>query len=179
MFSLLGYCGADIKSLCAEAALCALRRRYPQLYKSSEKLQLDVASIKITAKDFVMAMQKTVPASQRAVASPGRALSSVSKPLLENTLARILQALQRVFPHAEFALQKDQQPGITITFTTLKFCQSKKFSFVQSTYTNLLAIMTAEFQNMHVHAFISGTWWIGFSLDSKVKCWMGAVNDSQ
>ncbi|XP_072708035.1 ATPase family AAA domain-containing protein 2 isoform X2 [Ciconia boyciana] len=105
----VGYCGADIKSLCAEAALCALRRRYPQIYKSSEKLQLDIASIKITAKDFVMAMQKTVPASQRAVASPGRALSPVSKPLLENTLARILQALQRVFPHAELALKKDQQ----------------------------------------------------------------------
>ncbi|XP_009879302.1 PREDICTED: ATPase family AAA domain-containing protein 2 [Charadrius vociferus] len=105
----VGYCGADIKSLCAEAALCALRRRYPQIYNSSEKLQLDVASIKITAKDFVMAMQKTVPASQRAVASPGRALSSISKPLLENTLARILQALQRVFPHTELALKKDQQ----------------------------------------------------------------------
>ncbi|NXN29596.1 ATAD2 protein, partial [Nycticryphes semicollaris] len=105
----VGYCGADIKSLCAEAALCALRRRYPQIYRSSEKLQLDIASIKITAKDFVMAMQKTVPASHRAVASPGRALSSVSKPLLENTLARILQALQRVFPHAELALKKDQQ----------------------------------------------------------------------
>ncbi|NXW07635.1 ATAD2 protein, partial [Fregetta grallaria] len=105
----VGYCGADIKSLCAEAALCALRRRYPQIYKSSEKLQLDIASIKITAKDFIMAMQKTVPASQRAVASPGRALSPISKPLLENTLARILQALQRVFPHAALALKKDQQ----------------------------------------------------------------------
>ncbi|NXK28427.1 ATAD2 protein, partial [Arenaria interpres] len=105
----VGYCGADIKSLCAEAALCALRRRYPQIYKSSEKLQLDIASIKITAKDFVMAMQKTVPASQRAVASPGQALSSISKPLLENTLARILQAVQRVFPHVELAQKKDQQ----------------------------------------------------------------------
>uniref|UniRef100_A0A672U2K1 ATPase family AAA domain-containing protein 2 n=1 Tax=Strigops habroptila TaxID=2489341 RepID=A0A672U2K1_STRHB len=96
-----GYCGADIKSLCAEAALCALRHRYPQIYKSSEKLQLDIASIKITAKDFVVAMQKIVPASQRAVASPGRALSPIAKPLFENKLARILQALQRVFPHAE------------------------------------------------------------------------------
>ncbi|XP_010284575.1 PREDICTED: ATPase family AAA domain-containing protein 2 [Phaethon lepturus] len=104
----IGYCGADIKSLCAEAALCALHRRYPQIYKSNEKLQLDVASIKITAKDFVMAMQKTVPASQRTVASPGRALSPISKPLLENTLARILRALQRVFPHTELALNNDQ-----------------------------------------------------------------------
>ncbi|XP_014820790.1 PREDICTED: ATPase family AAA domain-containing protein 2 isoform X2 [Calidris pugnax] len=105
----VGYCGADIKSLCAEAALCALRRRYPQIYESSEKLQLDIASIKITAKDFVMAMQKTVPASQRAVASPGQALSSISKPLLENILARILEAVQRVFPHVELALKKDQR----------------------------------------------------------------------
>ncbi|NXF02504.1 ATAD2 protein, partial [Smithornis capensis] len=115
----VGYCGADIKALCAEAALCALRRRYPQIYERSEKLQLDVTSIKITAKDFVMAMQKTVPASQRAVASPGRALSPVLKPLLENTLERILQALQRVFPHAELALKKDQQQGIAITSTSL------------------------------------------------------------
>ncbi|NWH30949.1 ATAD2 protein, partial [Chloropsis hardwickii] len=113
----VGYCGADIKALCAEAALCALRRRYPQIYERSEKLQLDIASIKITAKDFVMAMQKTVPASQRAVASPGRALSPILKPLLENTLERILQALQRVFPHAELALKKDQQQGITTTST--------------------------------------------------------------
>ncbi|NWQ93741.1 ATAD2 protein, partial [Burhinus bistriatus] len=107
----VGYCGADIKSLCAEAGLCALRRRYPQIYDNSEKLQLDVASIKITSKDFVMAMQKTVPASQRAVASPGRALPSISKPLLENTLARTLRALQAVFPHVELALKKDQQQG--------------------------------------------------------------------
>ncbi|XP_033920398.1 ATPase family AAA domain-containing protein 2 isoform X2 [Melopsittacus undulatus] len=107
-----GYCGADIKSLCAEAALCALRRRYPQIYKSSEKLQLDIASIKLTARDFVTAMQKIVPASQRAVASPGRALSPIAKPLFENTLARILQALQRVFPHAELALKDRQQDSL-------------------------------------------------------------------
>ncbi|NXJ18397.1 ATAD2 protein, partial [Dicrurus megarhynchus] len=115
----VGYCGADIKALCAEAALCALRRRYPQIYERSEKLQLDIASIKITAKDFVMAMQKTVPASQRAVASPGRALSPILKPLLENTLERILQALQRVFPHAELALKKDQHQGKSTKLSSL------------------------------------------------------------
>nr|XP_028592039.1 ATPase family AAA domain-containing protein 2 isoform X1 [Podarcis muralis] len=99
----VGYCGADIKSICAEAALCALRRRYPQIYTSSVKLQLDISSINITAKDFVVAMQKTIPASQRAVTSPGQALSNISKPLLENTLQRILEVLQNVFPHAELA----------------------------------------------------------------------------
>ncbi|XP_048796781.1 ATPase family AAA domain-containing protein 2-like isoform X2 [Lagopus muta] len=107
----VGYCGADIKSLCAEAALCALRRRYPQIYSSSEKLQLDINSVKINAEDFVMAMEKIIPASRRAVPSPGQALSPIMAPLLGNTLSRILQALQRVFPHAELALKKDQQQG--------------------------------------------------------------------
>uniref|UniRef100_A0A663N7V1 ATPase family AAA domain containing 2 n=1 Tax=Athene cunicularia TaxID=194338 RepID=A0A663N7V1_ATHCN len=120
----VGYCGADIKSLCAETALCALRRCYPQIYKSDEKLQLDINSIKITAKDFVVAMQKIVPSSQRAVTSPGQPLPSISKPLLENTLAEILQALQKVFPHAEIALKKNQQQGIART-STLIFCQGK------------------------------------------------------
>ncbi|XP_074751337.1 ATPase family AAA domain-containing protein 2-like [Athene noctua] len=105
----VGYCGADIKSLCAETALCALRRCYPQIYKSDEKLQLDINSIKITAKDFVVAMKKIVPSSQRAVTSPGQPLPPISKPLLENTLAEILQALQKVFPHAETALKENQQ----------------------------------------------------------------------
>ncbi|NWV61547.1 ATAD2 protein, partial [Malurus elegans] len=113
----VGYCGADIKALCAETGLCALRHRYPQLYESRERLQINMDSIKIKANDFSMAMQKTVPASQRAAPSPGRALSAISKPLLENSLERILQTLQRVFPHAELALKKDQQQGITSTST--------------------------------------------------------------
>ncbi|NWQ68421.1 ATAD2 protein, partial [Neopipo cinnamomea] len=118
----VGYCGADINALCVEAGLCALRRRYPQIHESDKRLKIDATSIKVTAKDFAMAMQKIVPASQRAGASPGRALPPISKPLLENTLERILQALQRAFPHAELALKKDQ--GITITSTFSKLLLS-------------------------------------------------------
>ncbi|XP_048363965.1 ATPase family AAA domain-containing protein 2 isoform X2 [Sphaerodactylus townsendi] len=106
----VGYCGADIKSICTEAALCALRRRYPQIYTSSAKLQLNISSINITAKDFVVAMQKIIPASQRAVSSPGQALSTIAKPLLENTLKKILETLQRVFPHAELAQKSRGKP---------------------------------------------------------------------
>ncbi|NWX37787.1 ATAD2 protein, partial [Notiomystis cincta] len=113
----VGYCGADIKALCAETGLCALRHHYPQLYESSQRLQINMDSIKIKANYFSMAMQKTLPASRRVVPSPGRALSAISKPLLENTLERILQTLQRVFPHAELALKKDHQQGITSTST--------------------------------------------------------------
>ncbi|NXD60900.1 ATAD2 protein, partial [Corvus moneduloides] len=118
----VGFGGADIKALCVEAGLCALRRRYPQIHESDKRLKIDARSIKVTAKDFAMAMQKIVPASQRAGASPGRALPPISKPLLENTLERILQALQRAFPHAKLALKKNQ--GITIIPTFNKFLLS-------------------------------------------------------
>ncbi|NXK57700.1 ATAD2 protein, partial [Sylvietta virens] len=118
----VGFCGADIKALCVEAGLCALRRRYPQIHESDKRLKIDARSIKVTAKDFAMAMQKIVPASQRAGVSPGRALPPISKPLWENTLERILQVLQRAFPHARLALKKNQ--GITITSNYNKFLLS-------------------------------------------------------
>uniref|UniRef100_A0A8C0K0N5 ATPase family AAA domain-containing protein 2 n=1 Tax=Canis lupus dingo TaxID=286419 RepID=A0A8C0K0N5_CANLU len=108
----VGYCGADIKSICSEAALCALRRRYPQIYTTSEKLQLDLSSINISAKDFEVAMQKMIPAAQRAVTSPGQALSTVVKPLLQSTVHKILEALQRVFPHAEIRTNKALDSGM-------------------------------------------------------------------
>ncbi|XP_053315684.1 ATPase family AAA domain-containing protein 2B isoform X2 [Spea bombifrons] len=99
----VGYCGADIKALCTEAALTALRRRYPQIYASSHKLQLDISSVVLGALDFYHAMKNIVPASQRAVISPGHALSSIIRPLLERTFTNVLGVLHKVFPRAEFS----------------------------------------------------------------------------
>lgn len=42
-----GYCGADIKALCSEAALVALRRSFPQIYASKEKLQLNIDAVQV------------------------------------------------------------------------------------------------------------------------------------
>ncbi|XP_078130289.1 ATPase family AAA domain-containing protein 2B isoform X1 [Sander vitreus] len=97
----VGYCGADIKALCTETALAALRRRYPQIYGSSVKLKLDVGSIVLGPGDFSKAMRTIVPASQRALAPPGRALSPTLRPLLASSFSLLLKALLRVFPHAQ------------------------------------------------------------------------------
>lgn len=102
----VGYCGADIKAVCSESALCALRRRYPQIYSSSQKLVLDVDSIAITSKDFMSAMSKMVPASQRAVVSPAKALIPAIRPLLSAALQNILNTVSRLFPHAEQGLKR-------------------------------------------------------------------------
>ncbi|KAK7158169.1 hypothetical protein R3I93_009389 [Phoxinus phoxinus] len=108
----VGYCGADIKAVCAEAALCALRRCYPQIYASSQKLLLDVESISVSGRDFLSAMSKIVPASQRAVASPAKALTSVIEPLLSSTLNNAMEMLQKLFPHVEQGLKKKRDAGV-------------------------------------------------------------------
>uniref|UniRef100_A0AAY4AWS7 ATPase family AAA domain-containing protein 2 n=1 Tax=Denticeps clupeoides TaxID=299321 RepID=A0AAY4AWS7_9TELE len=97
----VGYCGADIKALCTEAALAALRRRYPQIYGASQRYKLDVGSIVLGPQDFERALRSIVPAAQRALAPPGRALPALLQPLLEATLAQVLHSVLRVFPHAE------------------------------------------------------------------------------
>uniref|UniRef100_A0A673A0J8 ATPase family AAA domain-containing protein 2 n=1 Tax=Sphaeramia orbicularis TaxID=375764 RepID=A0A673A0J8_9TELE len=113
----VGYCGADIKAVCSEAALCALRRRYPQIYSSSQKLVLDVNSIAISNRDFMAAMSKMVPAAQRAVVSPAKALIPVVRPLLSAALQDILQTVQKVFPHAEQGLKRKREPDAPVSLS--------------------------------------------------------------
>ncbi|KAM4771593.1 ATPase family AAA domain-containing protein 2B [Rhinophrynus dorsalis] len=110
----VGYCGADIKALCTEAALIALRRRYPQIYASSQKLQLDISSVVLGAQDFYHAMKNIVPASQRAVMSPAHALSPVIRPLLQRTFSSILCVLHKVFPHAEFSKDNKKEDAASL-----------------------------------------------------------------
>ncbi|XP_037831827.1 ATPase family AAA domain-containing protein 2 isoform X2 [Kryptolebias marmoratus] len=109
----VGYCGADIKAVCTEAALCALRRRYPQIYGTSQKLLLDVSSISVSSCDFVTAIRKMKPASQRSTACPAKPLSPVVQPLLGAALRHILEVLQRLFPHAEQGMKRKREPDLT------------------------------------------------------------------
>ena len=85
----VGYCGADIKALCAESTIIALKRRYPQIYKSRNKLLLNIDEINITLKDFNRAIKKIVPAAQRSVKSNSRPLCFTVKPLLNLSLIHI------------------------------------------------------------------------------------------
>ena len=93
----IGYCGADLKGLCCEAALNALRRRYPQVYKTNAKLALDFDSIIITYQDFNKAMKSIVPSTHRVRDQFTSPLPLHIKPLLNAPFVRILQDLERVF----------------------------------------------------------------------------------
>lgn len=94
----VGYCGADIKALCTETALFALRRRYPQIYETNKKLVLDMNEIKVAAVDFKNAMKTITPASHRSSLSPGRSLNESLKPLLQTCIDNGLAVLNKIFP---------------------------------------------------------------------------------
>uniref|UniRef100_A0A671P2N4 ATPase family AAA domain-containing protein 2 n=1 Tax=Sinocyclocheilus anshuiensis TaxID=1608454 RepID=A0A671P2N4_9TELE len=139
----VGYCGADIKALCTEAALAALRRRYPQIYSSSQRYQLDVASIVLGPQDFGCALRSIVPAGQRAQAPPGQALSYVLKPLLEPTLAQTLACLMRVFPHTEL-LEDEECLGAPSIYETQSGSPKKAASC--TTHKPFLHFTTSAYQ---------------------------------
>ena len=94
----VGYCGADIKALCTESALRAVRRAYPQIYVSQEKLLIDVNTIRIKYVDFMAAMNGIVPASQRSAIVYARALPNAIAHLLQQAYDNIKLLISRRIP---------------------------------------------------------------------------------
>uniref|UniRef100_A0A915AFS1 Bromo domain-containing protein n=1 Tax=Parascaris univalens TaxID=6257 RepID=A0A915AFS1_PARUN len=86
-----GYCGADLKSLCVEAVIAALRARFPQIYVSDEKLMIDPTQVIVTNKHFFSAMQRIVPAACRDFTTPSRRMDERTAILLESAVDMIIQ----------------------------------------------------------------------------------------
>jgi SpoVK/Ycf46/Vps4 family AAA+-type ATPase len=93
-----GYGGADLRALCTEAALNAVQRRYPQIYKSDKKLVIDPKNIDVTPKDFMIAIKKMVPSSERSTSSGATALPQNVEPLLRQQLLEIETSLAEILP---------------------------------------------------------------------------------
>lgn len=102
----VGYCGADLKALCTESALAALRRTFPQIYFTSEKLVIDAEKIRMQPQDFLQAMERITPASQRVEVSPAKSLSPTLHRLLSRQLRAILSTLMFIFPTAWKQIEK-------------------------------------------------------------------------
>jgi transitional endoplasmic reticulum ATPase len=61
-----GYTGADIRALCREAAMKALRRYIPEIDLEGEKVSSDILEIiEITNKDFKEGMKEVIPTAMR------------------------------------------------------------------------------------------------------------------
>ncbi|KAJ3535003.1 hypothetical protein NMY22_g6683 [Coprinellus aureogranulatus] len=93
-----GYGGADLRALCTEAALNAIQRRYPQVYKSTDRLLLKPETINVTLRDFMISIKKIVPSSARSSTSAATPLPPQFEPLLSETLEQAKDVIQRVMP---------------------------------------------------------------------------------
>jgi len=93
-----GYGGADLRALCTEAALNAMQRTYPQIYKSLDKLKVDPQSVVVTARDFMMSLRKITPSSERSTSSGASPLPEHVVPLLSKQLERVKECLKGIFP---------------------------------------------------------------------------------
>ncbi|KAJ5312883.1 hypothetical protein N7508_003713 [Penicillium antarcticum] len=93
-----GYGGADLRALCTEAAINAVQRRYPQIYKSDQKLIIDPKSIQVAPKDFMLAIKRLIPSSERSTSSGATALPPSIEPLLRGPLAEIRNLLSEILP---------------------------------------------------------------------------------
>lgn len=57
--SLVFTADSGIKALCTEAALNAVQRRYPQIYRSNDRLLLKPETIGVQARDFMISVKST------------------------------------------------------------------------------------------------------------------------
>jgi ATPase family AAA domain-containing protein 2 len=121
--SCVGYCGADLKALCTEAAIRAFREKYPQVYTSDEKFVIDVDSVSVEKYHFLEAMSTITPAAHRGSIVHSRPLSSVVAPCLKRHLGKIMEQISDSFPflssidvHKFSALYYGYGPSIPLVY---------------------------------------------------------------
>ncbi|PLW20174.1 hypothetical protein PCASD_17518 [Puccinia coronata f. sp. avenae] len=93
-----GYGGADLRALCTEAALNAVQRKYPQIYKTSDRLVIDPSSIDVAPRDFTIAQKHLVPSTSRSTANIASPLPAHLKPLLERSFDQVKEHLDKILP---------------------------------------------------------------------------------
>ncbi|KAA1110887.1 hypothetical protein PGT21_033552 [Puccinia graminis f. sp. tritici] len=96
-----GYGGADLRALCTEAALNAVQRKYPQIYKTSDRLVIDPQSIDVVPRDFTIAQKHLVPSTSRSTANIASPLPSHLKPLLERSFEQVKGLLDKMLPNVK------------------------------------------------------------------------------
>ncbi|QRW01325.1 AAA family ATPase [Ceratobasidium sp. AG-Ba] len=93
-----GYGGADLRALCTEAALNAVQRRYPQIYKASERLLVDPKTIEVQPRDFMVSVKNLIPSSARSASSHASPLPPQLVPLLKTAVDTTTGALEKSLP---------------------------------------------------------------------------------
>lgn len=72
--------GTLLQALCTEASLHALRRQYPQIYDTNDKLLVDPATVRVSRTDFLSAFKAITPSSHRSAVAHARSADHMHHP---------------------------------------------------------------------------------------------------
>ena len=78
----------------------SLRRQYPQIYESSDKLVIDVSKLVVAKRDFYLAYKDIVPTGQRSNSSVAKPLSDAVFSLVGFQFEAVMKQLVFVFPQS-------------------------------------------------------------------------------
>ncbi|KAL3475340.1 AAA-domain-containing protein [Aspergillus californicus] len=164
-----GYGGADLRALCTEAALNAVQRRYPQIYKSNKKLLIDPKTIEVMPKDFMLAIKKMVPSSERSTSSGASQLPKPIEPLLRLPLIELKNILSEILPQskrltaleeAQFEELEDSSRGFQREQMQQEFERSRVFrprlllrGSLGMGQQYLAGALLHQFEGLHVQSF--------------------------
>lgn len=110
------FCGADLGLLCSEAALAAVKTRFPQLLSENVALQFDPTKVEVDKLHWQLALQAVVPAAQKNAANHARKLSRPEAVLLEEDERLIVAQVRSMFPPM---LRGNLLPGVNFVDNTL------------------------------------------------------------
>ena len=163
-----GYGGADLRALCTEAALNAVQRTYPQIYRATEKLLIKPETIRVTAKDFMISVKRMVPSSERSASSGASPLPSQIEPLLREALGAVKAVAATILPQtkpltalqeAEFEDAEDDR-GMRAEQMQQEFERSRVFrprllikSIPGMGQQYLASALLNHFEGLHIQAF--------------------------
>ncbi|XP_045500636.1 ATPase family AAA domain-containing protein 2-like [Colias croceus] len=110
-----GYGGSDLKALCSEAVLKALRRVYPQVYESEHALMIDPRNVEVTQADLETAMEGLVAAGARAAPAAAQRLPHFCRPLLAAQVRAVAASLPATLLSASSIKETASPPVLLIT----------------------------------------------------------------
>lgn len=84
-----GFCGADIRGLCTEAAHIMLKRKFPQLYTTTIGYKVDTERIVLHDMDFIKALETLKPLSSKLEIGNYSRLDDHMAPIIEQTRIRL------------------------------------------------------------------------------------------
>lgn len=145
-----GYVGADLRALCHEAGLCALRRILgKQPHVPDSKL---AASVTVTLQDFLQAMNEVRPSAMREVAVDVPSVSWSDIGGLEEIKLKLKQAVEWPQKHPESFLRMGIRPPKGVLLYGPPGCSKTMIAkaLANESGLNFLAVKGPELMNKYV-----------------------------